>query len=93
MGQHNNQEPGFLLRGSRLDLFAGWAATMDLALTPDEQAFLDASITARAQRQAAERARQQRELETAQQLAETERQRAEEQTHPRKAYAAGRIIW
>lgn len=76
----NNQNDGFLLRESRLDLFAGWAATMDLALTPNEQAFLDASIAAREQREAAEQARQQRELETATQLAQEQSQRAEEQT-------------
>jgi len=75
----NNEDDGFLLREGRLDLFAGWAATMDLALTPSEQAFLTASTIAREQREAAEQARQQRELETAQQLAQTEHQRAEEQ--------------
>ena len=77
---NNNRDAGFLLRGSRLDLFADWSAEMDLALTPDEQAFLAATITAREQREMTEQARQQRELETAQQLAETERQRAEEQS-------------
>ena len=76
----NNQEDGFLLRGSRLDLFAGWAATMDLALTPDEQAFLDASAAARQRREAEEQSRQQRELETAQRLVQEQTRRAEEQT-------------
>ena len=76
----NKQETGFLLRGSRLDLFAGWAATMDLALTSEEQAFLDASVAAREQRAAEEQTRQQRELETAQRLAEEQSHRAEEQT-------------
>ncbi len=77
--KQNHEEEGFLLRDSRLDLFAGWAATMDLALTPDEQTFLAASISAREQREAAEHARQQRELETAQQLAQEQSQRAQEQ--------------
>ncbi len=77
----NNKNDGFLLRESRLDLFADWSATMDLALTPNEQAFLGASLAARQQRQAAEQARQQRELETAQRLAQEQSHRAEEQTH------------
>jgi WD40 repeat protein/serine/threonine protein kinase len=69
----------YLLRGSRLDLFIGWFATSQLALTQEEQAFLDASEAARQQRQAEEDARARRELETAQQLAREQTQRAEEQ--------------
>src|SRR5258706_7056302 len=34
------QETSFLLRGARLDQFAGWAADVDLALTPREHAYL-----------------------------------------------------
>ncbi len=75
-----NRDEGLLLRGSRLDLFSGWAADSDLALTQDEHAYLHASVSAREQRKAAEQARQQRELETARQLAEMESRRAEEQT-------------
>ena len=71
---------GLLLRETRLDQFEAWLAETDLALTLDEQAFLDQSLTARDDRREEEAARQQRELETARQLAETERQRAEEQT-------------
>jgi hypothetical protein len=59
------QETGFLLRGSRLDQFEDWATESDLALTPEEQAFLEASLDARRQREAEEEARRQRELETA----------------------------
>lgn len=76
-----NRDPGFLLRGSRLDQFEGWAETADIALTADEQAFIASSVTVRQQRTAAERARQQRELETAQKLAAEQSQRAEEQSH------------
>ena len=70
-----NQDASFLLRGTRLDQFAGWAETTTLALTPDERAFLEASLADREARRAEEEARQQRELETAQQLAETEARR------------------
>ncbi len=73
------KDSGFLLRGSRLDLFADWSDRSNLALTQTEDSFLTASITARQQRRAEEQARQRRELEIAQQLAATERQRAEEQ--------------
>lgn len=70
----------YLLRGSRLDQFEDWSETSGIRLTADEAAFLRASQDARALRRAEDEARRQRELETARQLAETERQRAEEQT-------------
>jgi WD40 repeat protein/serine/threonine protein kinase/DNA-binding XRE family transcriptional regulator len=76
----SGQDSSFLLRGTRLDQFAGWAGTTTLALTPDERAFLQASLADRETRRVEEEARQRRELETAQKLAETEKQRAEEQT-------------
>lgn len=71
-----NQDASFLLRGTRLDQFASWAEGTSLALTPDERAFLEASLAGRQVRQAEEEARQRRELETVQKLAETERQAA-----------------
>ncbi|MFN8456886.1 MAG: protein kinase [Anaerolineae bacterium] len=74
------QDASFLLRGTRLDQFAGWAEGTTLALTPGERAFLEASLADRELRRAEESARQRRELETAQKLAETEKHRAEEQT-------------
>jgi len=77
--QLSDKNPGYLLRGARLNQFEGWVTTTTVALTTDEQSFITGSIAERAQRQAEEAARQQRELETAQQLAETEHQRAEEQ--------------
>jgi WD40 repeat protein len=81
-----SEDPGFLLRGARLDQFTGWATSSSVALTQSERAFLDASVTARESRQAEEEARRQHELETAQKLAETEHARAEEQ-----ANSAGRL--
>ncbi len=77
--QWAEKDASYLLRGSRLSQFEGWAGTTTVALTQQESAFLHASLDAREQQQAEEEARRQRELETAQQLAETERQRAEEQ--------------
>jgi len=74
-------DPGFLLRETRLAQFEGWAAESPVALTQDEHAFLGACIADRQARQAEEAARQRRELETARRLAETERRRAEEQAH------------
>jgi WD40 repeat protein len=55
------RDPGFLLRGSRLEQFEAWAAGTDLALTADEQAFMDASLEERRAREAAEAERQARE--------------------------------
>jgi WD40 repeat protein/serine/threonine protein kinase/DNA-binding SARP family transcriptional activator len=66
-------DPGFLLRGSRLDQFSGWAELTSMLLTREEQTFLDASLKARQERQAAEEARRQRELETAREAEEQAR--------------------
>ena len=59
--QEAERDTGFLLRGSRLDQFEAWAAGTDLALTVDEQAFMDASLAEREEREAAEAERQARE--------------------------------
>jgi WD40 repeat protein/transcriptional regulator with XRE-family HTH domain len=75
------RDPSFLLTGARLEQFEGWAMGTSVALTYVEQEFLTAGISERDRREAEERARQQRELENAQKLAETERARAEEQAH------------
>ena len=55
------QAPGFLLRGSRLDQFSSWAASSTVQLTPDETAYLQASQQARAEREAEAAARKARE--------------------------------
>ena len=80
------REASFLLQGTRLGQFEGWAAETKLALTQDERAFLDASLAERQKHEAEEAARRRHELETARKLAETEKRRAEEQTR-----AAGRL--
>ena len=74
----NDQDGSYLLRGSRLTSFEAWAEATTVALTLDEQHYLQTSIAARDERHAAEEARRQRELETAQQLAQEQSQRAEE---------------
>jgi len=43
--QSAGRDRSYLLTGSRLAQFEGWATQTDLALTPDERAFLDASVT------------------------------------------------
>lgn len=55
------KDKGFLLREARLNHFANWAVHTSLALTSDEQAFLDACLEERRQRQAAEAIRLARE--------------------------------
>ncbi|MBN1200539.1 MAG: protein kinase [Anaerolineae bacterium] len=42
---HAGKDPSYLLRGSRLEQFAGWAAETDVALTAEEHEFLDVSVT------------------------------------------------
>jgi WD40 repeat protein/serine/threonine protein kinase/DNA-binding SARP family transcriptional activator len=55
------REPGFLLRGTRLDQFKAWADTTDLALSQVERNYLHTSLAERRERQAEEAARQARE--------------------------------
>jgi WD40 repeat protein/serine/threonine protein kinase/DNA-binding SARP family transcriptional activator len=78
--QNANQDNSYLLHGGRLTAFAAWAETTTVALTENERDFLEISVKERNQRQVEEEARRQRELETAQKLAEEQTQRAEEQT-------------
>ena len=78
--QQANRDESILLRGGQLTQFEGWAEQTTVALTTDEQSFLDASIELRNTQHAAEKTRRQRELAQAQKLAETERQRSEEAT-------------
>jgi len=59
--QRVDRDPDYLLRGTRLDLLADWTGRAHLPLTPEERTFLDASLAARREREAAEAARQQRE--------------------------------
>jgi WD40 repeat protein/transcriptional regulator with XRE-family HTH domain len=76
-----NRSEDMLFRGARLAQVREWAAAHTFELNVLEHEFLDVS-QAWSDRDAAEReAQRQRELEIAQKLAETERTRAEEQTH------------
>jgi WD40 repeat protein/serine/threonine protein kinase/two-component SAPR family response regulator len=81
----NQRDNSFLLHGTRLLQFAAWQQQDTLPLLPIETAFLQASLAARAEHEATEAARQQRELQAVQQLAAAEAQRAKEQ----KQAAAG----
>jgi WD40 repeat protein/transcriptional regulator with XRE-family HTH domain len=74
--QSANRDTSFLLGGTRLAQFEGWAANTSVALTQHERAYLEASLAERRQREAEEQARQKRELEAARKLAETEKQAA-----------------
>ena len=56
-----DQDPSYLLRGTRLDQFEQWAETTDLALSDMERLFLDDALHQRSVRQAEEAARLQRE--------------------------------
>jgi WD40 repeat protein/DNA-binding CsgD family transcriptional regulator len=69
-------ENSYLLSGSRLAQFEEWAEQTDVALTPSELSFLDASIAERQRQESAEQERQQRELETQRQLAAQQRRAA-----------------
>lgn len=74
------REPEYLYRGARLTQAREWAETHAYDMNELELSFLHQSI-ARMEQEAADReAQRQRELETARRLAESERQRAEEQT-------------
>ncbi|MCC7206834.1 MAG: protein kinase [Anaerolineae bacterium] len=71
------KDPSYLLRGARLEQFAGWAAETPIALTQKEREFVDVSRAHQAAEQAAERDRQAHELELAQRAAESQRKAAD----------------
>jgi len=76
-----NRDPDMLFRGTRLSQAQEWAETHRDEMNQIECEFLDASV-AWSQQEAVEReAQRQRELEAAQRLAESEKQRAEEQSN------------
>ncbi len=78
------RDPSFLLSGTKLAQYEGWAESSAIALTQHELDYLKASLSARDQREVEEAERLQRELETARKLAETESSRAELQTRSAK---------
>jgi WD40 repeat protein/DNA-binding SARP family transcriptional activator len=59
--ERSGREPSYLLRGTRLAQFEGWADGTAVALTLDERAYLDTCLDERVQRQVAEQARRDRE--------------------------------
>jgi hypothetical protein len=74
--QNAGCDESFLMTGSRLEQFEGWASTTTIGLTQTEHSFLETSLLARNRHETEEHARQQRELIAAQRLAETERHSA-----------------
>ena len=52
-----NHDASYLLRGGRLEQFEAWAKVTEISLTPREKDYLQASLDARAQREATEQAR------------------------------------
>ena len=74
-------DPAELYRGARLAQAREWASAYEERLNAAERAFLTASIQQEHHDALEREAQRQRELEAAQKLAETERQRAEDQAH------------
>ncbi|MEP7136842.1 MAG: protein kinase [Chloroflexota bacterium] len=70
------RDESFLLNGTKLAQYEGWTISSAIALTQHELDYLKASVTARDQREIEETERQQRELDSARKLAETERMSA-----------------
>jgi WD40 repeat protein/DNA-binding SARP family transcriptional activator len=87
------REPEVLYRGARLNQALEMAEAHLAELNPLEQAFLDASLAEQNAQQAAELARQRRELEAAQALTEAQRQRAaaEQRRAEEQTQAASRL--
>jgi WD40 repeat protein/DNA-binding SARP family transcriptional activator len=91
------RQPDLLYRGGRLTQTLEWAESHSSDLNPLEQDFLLASKNFAEQEFAEREAQRQRELEAAQKLAESERQRAEGQTRSarqlrRRAYVLAGIL-
>lgn len=64
------RDPSYLARGSRLAQFELWSESSHLALSEDEQIFLDESVQARESAEQLEQERQQQELELQRQAAQ-----------------------
>lgn len=77
--ENRDNDTGFLLLEAPLTVAEEWLKIRQIDLSPQETSFIETSIEAESQRLAKEEVRRQRELETAQTLAETEKERAEEQ--------------
>ena len=75
--ERSGRDASALYRGARLAQFAEWPNPTAGELSIQERLFIDASLAEQQAREAAAAARRQRELETAQTLAEAQRQRAE----------------
>ncbi len=80
----SKRDDSFLLTGARLAQYDGWMENNEVALTQQEFDFLESSRSARNRNEAEETLRQQRELESARKLAETEASRAELQSQSAK---------
>jgi WD40 repeat protein len=76
----NNHEPSILYRGARLAQTLEWANEHGDELNLLERTFLDTSQAYSEKEDSEREAQRQRELESAQKLAETEKKRAEEQS-------------
>jgi len=59
--RRTNRDPSYLMSGTRLSQFEEWAAGTDVALSSDERAFLESSLTERQRLDAAEEVRKKRE--------------------------------
>jgi len=95
--ESGGRDEGSLLRAAPLALALEWAEEHQTQLSATEVEFIDSSRRASEKRAAEEAARRQRELETAQRLAETEHARAEEQEQAasglrRRAYILGGVL-
>jgi len=75
-----DREPDLLFRGVKLMQAREWAGQNLDEMNPQEREFIIASVQRQEQETAERELQQQRELETAQRLAEAETKRAEEQT-------------
>jgi WD40 repeat protein len=84
--QESNQDEGALLAGVPLLVAENWLAQRSSELSKAEQLFIHRGIALRELHNAEREAQQQRELEAAHKLAESEGKRAEDQTR-----AAGRL--
>jgi WD40 repeat protein/serine/threonine protein kinase len=74
--ENSNKDRSFLLSGSRLAQYEEWITQTDLALTPDERAYFDASVTERNKLAAEEKERQERERVLERQSAENAKRAA-----------------
>ncbi len=91
--QEAGENDGFLLRGSRLEQFQGWAEETGVVLTQNEQTYLTRSVAARQAREQAEVDRQKKRVESGTSLGSEAERGASPNPNPQQPAICAVLSW